>query len=130
MPLAAAAATLLLLLPTYLRPPPDRPPSFYTLSRPSHTTQPHQTAAASPPAPTNRNNPHLPENHPQEIRSFEGFYRPLDKQLLFYVLGVLSLGLVFLLAKWSPRVHIALNLKRCALKDATFVRITVSGNEG
>jgi hypothetical protein len=65
-------------------------------------------------------------SRPQEIRSFEGFYVPWEKQLLFYALGVLSFGLVFLLAKWSPKVHIALNLRRCPLKEATFVRITVS----
>ncbi|KIZ00480.1 hypothetical protein MNEG_7481 [Monoraphidium neglectum] len=64
-------------------------------------------------------------SRPQEIRSFEGFYVPWEKQLLFYALGVLSFGLVFLLAKWSPKVHIALNLRRCPLKEATFVRITL-----
>lgn len=64
--------------------------------------------------------------HVQEIQSFEGFYAPVEKQLVFYVLGLLSGGLLFLLAKWSPKVHIALSLRRCRLKDATFVRITVS----
>lgn len=65
------------------------------------------------------------QNIQQEIRSFEGFYAPADKQLLFYALGVLTFGVAFLLAKWSPRVHIALSLRRCPLKEATFVRITV-----
>jgi hypothetical protein len=83
-----------------------------------------------PPPPTPRV-PTRPRQPPaQEIRSFEGFYAPADKQLLFYALGVLTCGLVFLLAKWSPRVHIALNLRRCALRDATFVRITVRRRRG
>ncbi|GBF98967.1 hypothetical protein Rsub_11553, partial [Raphidocelis subcapitata] len=61
----------------------------------------------------------------KEIRSFEGFEAPLGKRLLFYFLGFISVGLVFLLSKWSPRVRMLLRLRRCHLRDAEFVRITL-----
>lgn len=42
------------------------------------------------------------------------------------VLGVCTGGVLFLIAKWFLAVRILLRLKRCALRDATFVRTTVS----
>lgn len=62
----------------------------------------------------------------QEILSFEGFTSPWYKQLLFLVLGVCTFGVLFLVAKWSLRVRTALRLSRCPLKQAKFVRVTVS----
>lgn len=64
--------------------------------------------------------------HVQEIVSFEGFTSPWYKQLLFLVLGVCTFGVLFLVAKWSLRVRTALRLSRCPLKQAKFVRVTVS----
>ena len=63
----------------------------------------------------------------QEIASFEGFNSPWYKQLLFVVLGVCTLGVLFLVAKWSVKVRTALRLSKCPLKQAKFVRVTVSG---
>lgn len=62
----------------------------------------------------------------RDILSFEGFNTPWYKQLLFIALGVCTGGLLFLVAKWSLRVRIALRLRWCRLKDAQFVLTTVS----
>lgn len=67
-----------------------------------------------------------PPSHPQEIRSFQGYYAPFHKTVLYYAIGVLTLGISFLVCKWSPRLHILLTLSQCPLRDAQFVRITVS----
>lgn len=62
----------------------------------------------------------------QEIASFQGFNSPWWKTLLYYLVGVLTAGVSFLVCKWSPRVHILLSLSPCALRDAQYVRIRVS----
>lgn len=65
----------------------------------------------------------------QDILSFEGFWAPWWKQLLFYLLGFCTFGLAFLIAKWLPKVQVALQYSKCRLKDATYVRITVSSSQ-
>lgn len=62
----------------------------------------------------------------RDILCFEGFRSPWYKQLLFAVLGVCTGGLLFLVAKWSLTVRIVLRLQRCSLKQAQYVRTTVS----
>jgi len=62
----------------------------------------------------------------QDIQSLEGFRSPWYKQLLFFTLGICTLGILFLVCKWSVKVRTALRLSRCPLKVAKFVRVTVS----
>jgi hypothetical protein len=62
----------------------------------------------------------------RDVASFEGFCSPWYKQLLFVVAGVCTGGLLWLLAKWSLRVRTLLRLARCPLRDAQYVRTTVS----
>eukprot|EP00879_Flechtneria_rotunda_P022274 GHRR01023500.1.p1 GENE.GHRR01023500.1~~GHRR01023500.1.p1 ORF type:complete len:171 (+),score=28.77 GHRR01023500.1:311-823(+) len=62
----------------------------------------------------------------KEIMSLEGFQSPWYKQLLFVVLGICTFGLMFLISKWSLKVRTALRLRHCPLKEASYVRVTVS----
>lgn len=63
--------------------------------------------------------------HLQEILSFEGFFSPVWKRVLYIVLGICTFGIVFLLAKWSSKVAVFLRLSRCALHRADWVKVTV-----
>jgi hypothetical protein len=63
--------------------------------------------------------------HCRDILCFQGFRSPWYKQLLFAFLGICTGGLLFLVAKWSLTVRIVLQLKRCRLKEAQYVRTTV-----
>ena len=59
------------------------------------------------------------------------FKRPLWKMLLFYLLGVLSAGLLFLVSLWSVHVRSYLQLTSCSFEQADVVRVLVrAGGEG
>ncbi len=61
----------------------------------------------------------------QEIQGFHGYYAPLWKKVLFYLLGFLTLGASLLVAKWSPKAHIWLSLSPCGLASAQYILVKV-----
>ncbi|KAH7618816.1 putative Polyamine-transporting ATPase 13A3 [Nannochloris sp. 'desiccata'] len=63
--------------------------------------------------------------HDRDIASFEGFITPLWKQFVFYILGLISGGVVFLCAKWSLKMKVALTLTACPLPEAEWVLVTL-----
>lgn len=64
-------------------------------------------------------------NCPQDILSFEGFYRPLWKLALYWATALCTAGISLLACTWSPRLYIKLSMSKCHLRDAQFVRIKV-----
>ena len=61
----------------------------------------------------------------QEVESFQGYYAPAWKSLLFYALCFCTGGFAWICCKWSPRIYILLGLSQCALSKAEHVLVRV-----
>jgi hypothetical protein len=62
----------------------------------------------------------------QDIKAWKGYRKSLSKSLLFWLAGVASGGVLFLVSKWSIRAWLWFTLIPTELGLADFVSIVVS----